>query len=126
MCFAMNASTQFINPTKALEYMATGRPVVSTPVKDVITQYSDLVDIVKTPEEFVAAAERALHNPDRDRIQRGIARAQRCSWESTVKQMQDLIKQAIVKSDRPSTRTVEAIPLFEDGKAYQYQATQGS
>jgi beta-glucosidase/6-phospho-beta-glucosidase/beta-galactosidase/glycosyltransferase involved in cell wall biosynthesis len=126
MPFAMNASTQYINPTKALEYMATGRPIISTPVKDVINQYSDLVDIVKTPEEFIGAAERALHNPDRERIQRGIERAQKCSWESTVKQMQDLIKQAIGKQDRPSTRKVESIPQLEDGKVYQYQATQGS
>jgi len=30
MPFAMNASTQYINPTKGLEYMATGKPVIST------------------------------------------------------------------------------------------------
>ena len=48
MPFAMNASTQYINPTKGLEYMATGRPVISTPVKDVVRQYSDIVSIVKT------------------------------------------------------------------------------
>ena len=41
MCFAINAATQYINPTKALEYLATGKPVISTPVKDVVRQYSD-------------------------------------------------------------------------------------
>src|SRR5438270_3257327 len=39
MPFAINAATQYINPTKALEYFATGRPVISTPVKDVVNQY---------------------------------------------------------------------------------------
>jgi beta-glucosidase/6-phospho-beta-glucosidase/beta-galactosidase/glycosyltransferase involved in cell wall biosynthesis len=126
MCFAINAATQYINPTKALEYLATGKPVISTPVKDVIRQYSDLVDIVKTPQEFVAAAERALKNPDPARIARGIEKARQSSWESTVQEMQGLIKQSIAKSDRPSTRKVEALPAFEDGKAYQYHATQGS
>jgi beta-glucosidase/6-phospho-beta-glucosidase/beta-galactosidase/glycosyltransferase involved in cell wall biosynthesis len=126
MCFAINAATQFINPTKALEYLATGKPVISTPVKDVVTQYSDLVEIVKTAEEFVAAADHALHNPDRARIQRGIERAQQCSWESTVRTMQDLIKQAVSKSDRPSRKKVEALLSFEDGKAYHYTPTQGS
>jgi glycosyltransferase involved in cell wall biosynthesis len=126
MCFAINAATQFINPTKAMEYLATGKPVISTPVKDVVTQYSDVVEIVKTAEEFVAAADRALRNPDKARIQRGLERAQTCSWESTVKTMQDLIKQAVSKSDRPSTKKVEALPKFEDGKAYHYTPTQGS
>jgi beta-glucosidase/6-phospho-beta-glucosidase/beta-galactosidase/glycosyltransferase involved in cell wall biosynthesis len=126
MCFAINASTQYINPTKALEYLATGKPVISTPVKDVITQYSDLVEIVRTPEEFVAAAERALVNPDRDRIQRGIEKAQKSSWESTVKTMQDLIKQAIGKTDRPSTKKVKTLAENESENVYRYQATQGS
>ena len=43
MCFAMNAATQYINPTKGLEYMATGKPIVSTPVRDVVRQWSDIV-----------------------------------------------------------------------------------
>ena len=30
MPFAINEATEYINPTKALEYMATGRPIVST------------------------------------------------------------------------------------------------
>ena len=42
--------------------MATGRPIISTPVKDVVRQWSDIVSIVKTAEEFIAgrgeAAER--------------------------------------------------------------------
>src|SRR5205085_12005685 len=67
MPFAINASTQYINPTKALEYLATGRPVISTPVKDVVRQYTDTVSIVKTMEEFVAEAERLLKNPDPQR-----------------------------------------------------------
>jgi beta-glucosidase/6-phospho-beta-glucosidase/beta-galactosidase/glycosyltransferase involved in cell wall biosynthesis len=125
MCFAINAATQFINPTKALEYLATGKPVISTPVKDVVTQYSDTVEIVKTAEEFVYAAERAMQNPDKARIQRGIELARKSSWESTVQTMQDIIKAAISKSDRPSTKKVESLPKFDD-KAYEYLATQGS
>jgi len=66
MPFAINAATEYINPTKALEYLATGRPVIGTPVKDVVRQYSDLVEIVKTPEQFVEAAERLLKTPDTD------------------------------------------------------------
>ena len=124
MPFAINAATEYINPTKALEYLATGKPVIATPVKDVVRQYSDLVDIVKTPEEFVAAIERNLKDPPLERIQRGIAKAQQSSWESTVSQMQNLIKDAIGKNDRPSATNVA--PLAEAELEYVFQATQGS
>ncbi len=62
MPFAMNESTQFISPTKTPEYLAGGKPVVSTPIKDVVRHYGQLegVKIASTPEEFVAACEEAL------------------------------------------------------------------
>ena len=62
MPFAMNESTQFISPTKTPEYLAGGKPVVSTPVRDVVRHYGQLegVAIAATAEEFVAACERML------------------------------------------------------------------
>ena len=42
MPFAINDSTKFISPTKTPEYLAGGRPVVSTPITDVIRHYGDL------------------------------------------------------------------------------------
>ncbi len=124
MCFAMNAATQYINPTKGLEYMATGKPIVSTPVRDVVRQWSDIVHIANNAHEFVAAAEHALRHPDKQRIQRGLDLARRSGWESTVSTMQHLIKDAITKPDRPSGRKIE--PLSEVELEYQWQATQGS
>jgi glycosyltransferase involved in cell wall biosynthesis len=124
MCFAINAATEFINPTKALEYLATGRPVISTPVKDVVRQYSDLIDIVRTPEECVAAAERLLKEPPVERIERGLAKAAACSWESTVASMQGLIRDAITPPQRRSKQKIEA--LTEAELEYQYQPTPGS
>ena len=76
MPFAMNESTQFISPTKTPEYLAGGKPVVSTPIKDVVRHYGQLegVKIASTPEEFVAACEEALElsrQPDRRLAGRG-------------------------------------------------------
>ena len=124
MPFALNAATEYINPTKALEYLATGRPVISTPVKDVVRLYSELIEIVKTPQQFIAAAESALRDPPRQRIERGIERARQCSWESTVREMEGLIKEAIGRKDRRSARKIA--PLAEAELEYVYQATQGS
>ena len=60
MPFAMNESTQFISPTKTPEYLAGGKPVVSTPVRDVVRTYGHLqgVHIATTADGFVAAARR--------------------------------------------------------------------
>lgn len=55
--FAMNEATRFISPTKTLEYLSGGKPVVSTAIKDVIDLYGDVVEIADGPEEFVQAIE---------------------------------------------------------------------
>jgi UDP-galactopyranose mutase len=62
MPFAINESTRFISPTKTPEYLAGGRPVVSTPIVDVVRHYGELegVRIAATPEDFVAACDQAL------------------------------------------------------------------
>ena len=41
MPFALNESTRFISPTKLPEYLAAGRPVVSTPITDVVHQHGN-------------------------------------------------------------------------------------
>lgn len=66
MPFAINASTQFISPTKTPEYMACGLPVVSTPIKDVVDTYGQLgsIKIADTAETFVIACEALLNAPE--------------------------------------------------------------
>lgn len=66
MPFAINAATQFISPTKTPEYMASGLPVVSTPVRDVVGGYGDLgaVRIAADPSGFVEACEDLLAAPE--------------------------------------------------------------
>jgi UDP-galactopyranose mutase len=61
MPFAINESTRFISPTKTPEYLAAGKPVVSTAIRDVVRPYGEknLVYIASTAEEFVAACEKA-------------------------------------------------------------------
>jgi UDP-galactopyranose mutase len=55
--FAHNESTLFISPTKTPEYLAAGKPVVSTSITDVVRPYGveKLVRIADTPGEFVTA-----------------------------------------------------------------------
>lgn len=65
--FAMNESTKFISPTKTPEYLAGGKPVISTPIKDVVRPYGDnkLVHIAANSEEFILCAEKELKKRSR-------------------------------------------------------------
>jgi glycosyltransferase involved in cell wall biosynthesis len=111
MAFAINEATEFINPTKALEYLATGKPVISTPVADVVRQYKDLVYLESDAQGFISRIERLIADPEPDRIQRGIDKAADCSWESTVSQMRALIQSAIADDSESTLPDAEARPL---------------
>ena len=56
----VNELTKFMSPTKTPEYLASGRPVVSTPIPDVVGDYGGDVLIAESPGDFAAACLRAL------------------------------------------------------------------
>ena len=87
MPFALNAATEYINPTKTLEYLVAGKPVVSTAVPDVVHGFSDLVAIGNSPAEFVDRTQQLLVRPDAENIKRGLERARAESWDATVASM---------------------------------------
>ncbi len=60
--FEKNESTRFISPTKTPEYLAAGKPVISTSITDVVTPYGDknLVYIADDSDGFIAAAEHEM------------------------------------------------------------------
>jgi UDP-galactopyranose mutase len=100
MPFALNESTRYISPTKTPEYLAAGRPVVSTPVRDVVRPYGtqELVEIAATPEEFVAAVEKVLARDGRARrewLARVDAFLAHNSWDETWARMGGLIDDAV-------------------------------
>jgi UDP-galactopyranose mutase len=96
--FARNESTQFISPTKTPEYLAAGRPVVSTNIKDVVRPYGDnkLVHIADTPEEFIACGEKAMHQArtQPEWLEKVDAFLASMSWDMTFQKMSDLVRRA--------------------------------
>jgi len=96
--FARNESTRFISPTKTPEYLAAGKPVVSTSIRDVVRPYGDskLVRIADTIEEFVAAAEQAMQqdSPVSGWLSRVDAFLEQISWDRTWASMMQLIDSA--------------------------------
>jgi hypothetical protein len=106
MPFAMNESTQFISPTKTPEYLAGGRPVVSTPIKDVVRHYGQLegVKIASTPEEFVTACEQALElHPNGGWLAEADLMLSATSWDTTHARMSGLIADLLgIRTGTPS------------------------
>jgi glycosyltransferase involved in cell wall biosynthesis len=98
MPFALNEATEYINPTKTLEYMAAGKPIVSTAVADVVRNFSPIVTVATTQEEFLTAVVKEAAHPDATRIADGIEMASQSSWESIVDKMRTLISEAVDES----------------------------
>jgi len=109
MPFAVNESTRFISPTKTPEYLAAGKPVVSTPIRDVIRPYGDkgLVFIAKTPEDFISAIGRAMNEIDTEsgtlRRKRADEYIEGMSWDKTFTEMLKLINLAVARSTQTET-----------------------
>jgi glycosyltransferase involved in cell wall biosynthesis len=93
MPFAINEATRFISPTKTPEFLAAGLPVVSTPIRDVVTPYGDngLVEIAATAEELVAAIDRLLVMPRTEWRARVDLFLSDMSWDRTWSEMRQLM-----------------------------------
>ena len=111
MPFAMNESTQFISPTKTPECLAGGKPVVSTPIRDVVRHYGQLegVKIADNADDFIAQCERAMElsrNPESGWLAEADLLLSSSSWDTTQARMAGLI------ADVLGTRTGAAHPAL--------------
>ena len=97
--FALDSSTRFISPTKTLEYLAAGKPVVSTPIRDVVRPYAErgLVRIGRGAAEFAAAVEEALAEDEESRLRRADEALAQTSWDRTWNGMRRLLEGAIAE-----------------------------
>jgi len=103
MPFALNESTEYINPTKALEYMAGGKPIVSTAVPDVVSNFSQVVKIAASQDEFITLCEAILARPDQVAIERGLKMAQANTWDAIVAKLEGHIND-VLKSQAEAAR----------------------
>jgi UDP-galactopyranose mutase len=102
--FALNESTRFISPTKIPEYLAGGKPVISTPIHDVVEPYGvkKLVSIAATANEFASAVENIWQLRKED-IATWIAKVDEelslNSWDYTWKRMMTLIESSMASKE---------------------------
>ncbi|MCA1637683.1 MAG: glycosyltransferase family 1 protein [Acidobacteria bacterium] len=104
MPFAINESTKFISPTKTPEYLAAGKPVVSTPIRDVVRPYGEmnLVHIASTAQEFVTACEKALRENSEEKTKQADEFLAQTSWDKTFSEMANLIDEVVGKRTKAS------------------------
>jgi glycosyltransferase involved in cell wall biosynthesis len=106
LLFARNESTEFISPTKTPEYLAAGRPVVSTSIRDVVRPYGDLnlVQIADDPQEFGQAITRALEQgKDADWRTRTDDYLATISWDLTWQNMVNLMQNRLAAKGKQLT-----------------------
>ena len=93
--FAINESTRYISPTKTPEYLAGGKPVISTPITDVINPYQELglVHIVQNAEDLLQMATSELSITDKSEwLGKVDAYLSTISWDATWERMDELMQ----------------------------------
>ena len=103
LLFARNEATRYISPTKTPEYLAAGKPVVSTSIRDVVSPYGEkgLVRIADAVPDFVAACEGALAESPGPRRAKADAYLQNTSWDQTWGKTAVLLKAALDRGQQP-------------------------
>jgi UDP-galactopyranose mutase len=98
--FARNESTRFISPTKTPEYLAAGRPVVSTSIRDVVRPYGEqgLVRIADDAETFVAACDAAMQEDAAARVAKVDRFLGQMSWDRTWRRVR-LLMEDVLRGD---------------------------
>lgn len=113
LLFARNEATRFISPTKTPEYLAAGKPVISTSIRDVVRPYGDmgLVQIADTAAELVAAAEKLMSgaNVDEPWLQQVDRFLTGMSWDRTWSEMSRLLAYAVQTNQSQARRGKRAV-----------------
>ncbi|HET6862924.1 MAG TPA: glycosyltransferase, partial [Pyrinomonadaceae bacterium] len=90
------AFTSYGSAIKVREYLATGKPVVISPLPE-YEPMSDVLRIARSRDEFVSLVEEALHEDDPSlaiKRQKSVASG---TWDARAEWVSDLIEEALVK-----------------------------
>jgi UDP-galactopyranose mutase len=110
LLFARNEATRYISPTKTPEYLAAGKPVVSTSITDVVNPYGTegLVRIADSVGDFVQACEGALGEPAEPRRSKADAFLRTTSWDQTWRKTALLLNAVFDRAAEPALVRVPA------------------
>lgn len=119
LLFARNDATRYISPTKTPEYLAAGRPVVSTSIADVVTPYGTqgLVRIADSVRDFVQACDGALNEAPEPRRAKADAFLRTTSWDRTWGKTAMLLEAVLEREPEPARVAVKATPSANISRA---------
>ncbi len=105
MPFALNEATRSISPTKTLEYLAGGKPVISSSVPDVVAGYTGVVEIVDGADAWMHSLAAMLdESPEQQqaRRERAAPLLEQASWDSIADRMWALIEEQMAQRPVPA------------------------
>jgi len=126
LCYKVDDYTNFIYPLKLHEYLASGRPVVGSPIRSLM-EFSDVVRLARTPEEWSRALSESLAKdamaPAQIQLRRAIARKH--DWDrlvgSIARTLCDRLGPSYVERiEKILTRSSVAPPVMADIRATVY------
>lgn len=96
MPFALNDATKYISPTKTLEYMAAGKPIISTKIIDVVRDYNLCISLIETADDFCEAIKFLFDKTDTQSMELEYYKIlKKTSWNSTAEKMESIIKKFV-------------------------------
>lgn len=105
MPFALNEATRSISPTKTLEYLAAGLPVVSTRVPDVVADHGSVVDFQDDGAGFADACRRVLRHDRARRAETAQPLLHWQHWDTIASRMDTILDDARTRGVVEAPRT---------------------
>jgi teichuronic acid biosynthesis glycosyltransferase TuaH len=99
--FKKNTLTRSIYPLKINEYLAAGRPVVSTNFSEDIESFKDVIHIGRDIAEFVQKIDVAIHEHSPERVQARIAVANSNTWSARVDRFWEIVEKVSARTETP-------------------------
>ena len=89
--YEVDERTRDRNPVKLREYLSGGKPVISTPLPEVLV-YRDVVAIASTADEFECAGERLLQEQGREWAHRRMERVRDDNWDAVAHRFVEVLE----------------------------------
>ncbi|HYM14361.1 MAG TPA: glycosyltransferase [Dehalococcoidia bacterium] len=112
--YRVDEFTSHIFPLKLFEYLAAGKPIVASDLRELRPYEGTGVSIARTPDEFVSAIEAALAGESSERVAERQLLARSHTWDERVEQLSALI--AALVSSRPASPLLVPEPARRAGR----------
>lgn len=95
--YAVNEHTRSVMPIKVFEFLATGKPVVVTPLPSLLP-FRETVRVADGAAEFVRAIAESMESDDEAQRAARLALARANTWEKRVDTLLDLVRQRLAEA----------------------------